>query len=122
LGFLDGWSFSRELQRIQTSGNRKEIRLEGMKRFEDVEKRLKSVIVANTSFPGDSSVNYPNIKPESTADDLGLDSLDLFELIMDIEDEFNIEISDDDIGKLKTFQDLVDFIPLGIIERKLDRR
>lgn len=42
--------------------------------------------------------------------DLNLDSLDIVEILMAIEDEFNITISDDDIQKLKTVKDAVEYI------------
>lgn len=47
---------------------------------------------------------------ESFVDDLNGDSLDLIELVMDIEDEFAITIYDDDIEKLLIVQDLIDFV------------
>ena len=43
-------------------------------------------------------------------DDLGADSLDIVELIMAFEEEFNIEIPDEAAAKLKTVQDVVDYI------------
>lgn len=43
-------------------------------------------------------------------DDLGADSLDVVELVMAIEEKFNIEISDEDADKLSTVQDLVEYI------------
>ena len=46
----------------------------------------------------------------SFIDDLGADSLDLVELIMSIEDEFGIEVLDEDVEKIITVQDAVDFI------------
>jgi len=44
------------------------------------------------------------------ADDLGADSLDVVELLMAIEDEFDVEIPDEEIEKLKTIGDVVDYI------------
>lgn len=44
------------------------------------------------------------------AEDLGADSLDVVELLMSIEDEFEIEIPDDKIEQIKTIGDLVDYI------------
>ena len=56
-------------------------------------------------------VEEENIKPESKIkDDLGADSLDLFELISKIEDELNVIIEEDDYGKLVTVKDIVDYI------------
>ena len=44
------------------------------------------------------------------ADDLGADSLDVFQIIMGIEEEFDIEIPDDKAAEIKTVQDIVDYI------------
>ena len=46
----------------------------------------------------------------SFIDDLGLDSLDIVELIMLFEEEFNIEIPDEDMEKIKTVGDLIEYI------------
>ncbi len=51
------------------------------------------------------------ISPEmSFIDDLGADSLDLVELIMTIEEEYNIEIPDDDAEKLTYIKDAIEYI------------
>lgn len=44
------------------------------------------------------------------ADDLGADSLDVVELLMSIEDEFDVEIPDEEIENLKTIGDVVEYI------------
>ncbi|MBQ0083145.1 MAG: acyl carrier protein [Clostridiales bacterium] len=44
------------------------------------------------------------------ADDLGADSLDVVELLMAIEDEFDVEIPDEEIENIKTIGDLVKYI------------
>ena len=44
------------------------------------------------------------------ADDLGADSLDVVELVMSIEDEFEMEVPDEEIEKMKTVADVVKFI------------
>ncbi len=55
------------------------------------------------------------ITPESSfIEDLGADSLDLVELIMSMEDEFGLEISDEDAESIITVQDAINFI----VERK----
>ncbi|ABA88685.1 acyl carrier protein [Syntrophotalea carbinolica DSM 2380] len=46
----------------------------------------------------------------SFMDDLGADSLDTVELVMALEEEFDIEISDEDAEKIQTVQDAVDYI------------
>ena len=56
-------------------------------------------------------VEADEVAIESTfIDDLGADSLDIVELIMAFEEEFNIEIPDEAAEKIKTVQDLVDYV------------
>lgn len=43
-------------------------------------------------------------------DDLGADSLDLVDLIMDLENEFNVKVDDSDIEKISTVGEVVDYI------------
>ena len=43
-------------------------------------------------------------------DDIGADSLDVVELIMSLEDDYNIQISDDDAAKLTTVAKIVDYL------------
>ncbi len=51
------------------------------------------------------------ITPEaSIADDLSIDSLDAVELVMALEEEFGIKIPDEELGKLKTVQDIVNTV------------
>ncbi|WP_297521266.1 acyl carrier protein [uncultured Clostridium sp.] len=45
---------------------------------------------------------------ETTFEDLGADSLDLFEVIMDIEDEFDVKLEDP--TKIKTVKDAIDYV------------
>jgi acyl carrier protein len=71
----------------------------------DVFERLANIISTKTKVK----------KEEITLDsdfelDLNLDSLDIVEIVMAIEDEFNITISDDDVLKLKTVKDAVEYI------------
>lgn len=49
------------------------------------------------------------IKPDSTFESLGIDSLDIVELIMDMEGELGVELDMED-QKITTFQELADFI------------
>jgi len=46
----------------------------------------------------------------SFLDDLDLDSLDIIELIMLFEEEFNLEITDEDAGKMKTVGDVIKYL------------
>ena len=56
-------------------------------------------------------VDEPDIKPDSHfIDDLGADSLDTVELVMAFEEEFGIEIPDEDAEKITTVQSAVDYI------------
>lgn len=46
----------------------------------------------------------------SFIDDLGADSLDLVELIMEMEENFGLEIADNELEKIRTIQDAIDFL------------
>ena len=51
------------------------------------------------------------IKPESKfSEDLGADSLDLFEVVMGLEEAFNVSIDNEDLDQIKTVQDAMDYI------------
>ncbi len=57
------------------------------------------------------SVDADEVKMESAfIDDLGADSLDLVDLVMSIEDEFEIEVPDEAIEEIKTVDDAVKYI------------
>ncbi len=56
-------------------------------------------------------VDRAEVTPEAVfVDDLGADSLDLVELIMAMEEEFGMEIADEDAEKLRTVQDVITFV------------
>ena len=72
---------------------------------EEIFNRVKEIIieqlgVAETAVVGDASF----------IDDLGADSLDIVELIMALEEEFDIEIPDGDAEKVVTVNDVVEYI------------
>ncbi|HOF06106.1 MAG TPA: acyl carrier protein [Syntrophales bacterium] len=49
--------------------------------------------------------------PEASfVDDLGADSLDIVELIMEMEENFGIQIADEELEKIRTIQDVIDFL------------
>nr|WP_294492092.1 acyl carrier protein [uncultured Mediterraneibacter sp.] len=61
------------------------------------------------------NVQKEEIKPETTfVDDLGADSLDIFQIIMGIEEEFDIEIDNEEAEKIVTVQDAVDQIKKAV--------
>ena len=70
-----------------------------------VDDKIKKIIAEKLS------VDLSEVVPEASfVDDLGADSLDLVELIMTMEEEFDIDISDEDAEKLETVKDAIDFI------------
>lgn len=61
------------------------------------------------------NVSKDEIQPETTfVDDLGADSLDIFQIIMGIEEEFDIEIDNEEAEKISTVQDAVDQIKKAV--------
>ena len=69
------------------------------------EDRLKEIIADQLS------VNEDDVVPEASfIDDLNADSLDLVELIMSLEEEFGVKISDEDAAKIQTVQDAMDYL------------
>ena len=69
------------------------------------EERLKKIIAEQLS------VSEDEVTPEANfIDDLNADSLDLVELIMSLEEEFGMEISDEEAEKIVSVQDAVDYI------------
>ena len=60
---------------------------------------------------GQLNVNAEVVKPESRfKEDLNADSLDLFELVMALEDEYSVEIPSEELEKLLTVQDVCDYL------------
>ena len=61
------------------------------------------------------NLSEEEIRPDSTfVDDLGADSLDVFQIIMGIEEEFDIEIDNEEGEKITTVQDAVDQIKKAV--------
>ena len=56
-------------------------------------------------------VDAEKVVPQASfKDDLGADSLDLFELVMSFEEEFGVEIPTEELEKMNTVQDVMDYI------------
>jgi acyl carrier protein len=70
-----------------------------------VEDKVKKIIAEKLSVEMDEVV-----VDASFVDDLGADSLDLVELIMSMEEEFDIDISDEDAEQIATVKDAIDYI------------
>ena len=70
-----------------------------------VEEKVKEIIVDQLG------VDENQVKPEASfIADLGADSLDTVELVMALEEEFDIEIPDEDAEKIASVQNAVDYI------------
>ena len=74
-----------------------------------VEEKVKKIICEQLNVPEEDVVTKA-----SFVDDLGADSLDQVELIMAMEEEFDISIPDEDAEKIGTVQDAVDYIKKAI--------
>jgi len=71
----------------------------------DTADRVKKIVVEHLGVEGDK------VTPEASfIDDLGADSLDIVELVMAFEEEFNVEIPDDAAEKITTVKDATDYI------------
>jgi acyl carrier protein len=67
--------------------------------------KVKEVIVEQLG------VDAERVRPEASfIDDLGADSLDIVELVMAMEEEFDIEIPDEEAEKLKSVNDVVSYL------------
>ncbi|HLW73346.1 MAG TPA: acyl carrier protein [Candidatus Babeliales bacterium] len=55
-------------------------------------------------------IDAANINPQATLLDLGADSLDMVDIVMKVEEEFGIEINDEDAEKLHTVQDFISYV------------
>lgn len=71
----------------------------------DVAERVKKIICEQLDVPEEDVV-----PTASFVDDLGADSLDQVELIMAMEEEFDVSIPDEDAEKIITVQDAIDYV------------
>jgi len=71
----------------------------------NIEQKVKAIIAENLG------VSEDEIKATSSfIEDLGADSLDIVELVMQMEEEFEVEIPDEEAENIKTVQNAVDYI------------
>lgn len=71
----------------------------------DISQRVKEIIAKNLD------VDINDIRPESSfIDDLGADSLAIVELVLALEEEFELDIPDDETEKIRTVQDAINYI------------
>ncbi len=80
--------------------------------YQEVEAKIKEIIVEQLN------VDESEVTPDASfIDDLGADSLDIVELVMAIEEAFDIEIPDEDAEKIKTVKDAVDYVVKKLEEK-----
>jgi acyl carrier protein len=70
-----------------------------------VEDRIREIIVEQLGVSADEAVNEA-----SFIDDLGADSLDIVELVMAIEEEFGIEVPDEDAERMQNIGDVISYV------------
>ena len=71
----------------------------------DLDRRVSAIIVEQLG------VTKEELAPKASfIDDLGADSLDIVELVMAMEEEFDIEIPDDDAEKIQTIEDVISYV------------
>lgn len=71
----------------------------------DIEVKVKKIISEQLGVP------EADVKPEASfVNDLGADSLDTVELVMALEEEFGVEIPDEDAEKIASVQNAIDYI------------
>ena len=67
--------------------------------------KIKEIVAESLNADVESLTEETSFK-----DDLGADSLDLFELVTNLEDEYSIEIPSEDLEKMATVQDVIDYL------------
>jgi acyl carrier protein len=70
----------------------------------DIAERVRNIVAERLN------VNPEEVTLETTFEDLGADSLDVMDLVMELEQEFDIEIPDEDAEKIRTIEDTIKYI------------
>ncbi len=78
----------------------------------EIEAKIKEIIVEQLN------VDESEVTPDASfIDDLGADSLDIVELVMAIEEAFDIEIPDEDAEKIRTVKDAIEYVKNKLEEK-----
>ncbi|CCG92819.1 acyl carrier protein [Methylacidiphilum fumariolicum] len=86
---------------------------ENMAEKKSIEERVKNIIVEQLG------VNPEQVTPKARfIEDLGADSLDTVELVMAFEEEFNVEVPDEEAEKLQTVGDVIRYIEENLEEEE----
>ncbi len=72
---------------------------------EKIYEKVKTIVVEQLG------ISYGDVTPDASfVEDLGADSLDVVELVMALEEEFDLKISDEDAARIATVRDAVEYI------------
>ncbi len=78
----------------------------------DIFEEVKNIIVEEINSAPEK------VRPEAKLkEDLGADSIDAVQIVMDLEDKFGISIDEDDATKIQTVKDIVDYVT-GLVKNK----
>lgn len=98
---------------------RKEEIKEKIKKRKDVLERLKKILIERLSLP---------LEPDEIAEDstlfglgLGLDSVDALEIVVGVEQEFDVSITDEDMQAFRSINSIVDFIIEKLEEKESNK-
>lgn len=67
--------------------------------------QVKAILVESANVDGDKVTLEASLR-----DDLGLDSLDAVELVLELETQFDVKIEDDEMQKLETVKDIIELV------------
>jgi acyl carrier protein len=70
----------------------------------EIYEKVKAIVVEQLG------IEEEEITPTTTFEDLNADSLDIVELIMALEEEFDLDIADEEVENIKTIEDIVNYI------------